>query len=53
MTKKDFEFVALLIAAAKDGVAPEKLAEYAVAKFEKANPRFDVDRFMTACGLDS
>ena len=51
MTKKHMEFVAALINASANGVAPEHLATMAAAKFAKENPRFDVDRFKRACGL--
>ena len=50
-TKKDFEFVAALISAARNGVPADALATLAAAKFAKDNPRFDSDRFKRACGL--
>ena len=49
MTKQHFEFVASLINAASNGVAPQHLATLAAAKFVQDNPRFDVDRYMAAC----
>jgi hypothetical protein len=51
MTKQHFEFVASLINAASNGVAPQHLAILAAAKFAKDNPRFDKPRFYDACGL--
>ena len=53
MTKQHFEFVASLINAANNGVAPAHLATLAAAKFTKDNPRFDKGRFYNACGLCS
>jgi hypothetical protein len=53
MTKKHFEFVAAIINAANNGVAPENLATLAAAKFEKENPRFDKQRFLNACNKGS
>ena len=50
MTKKHFEFVASIILAANNGVAPRHLALLAVAKFEQDSPRFDAERFLAACG---
>ena len=50
MTKKHFELVASLINAANQGAPASDLALLAVAKFEKDNPRFDAERFLTACG---
>lgn len=50
-TKKDFEFVAALISAARNGVPADALATLAAAKFAKDNPRFDSDRFKRACGM--
>ena len=49
MTKKQFEFVALLINAADKGVKAEHLAVMAAAHFAKGNPRFDEDKFFDAC----
>ena len=50
-TKKDFEFTAALINAARNGTPASVLATLAAAQFTKDNPRFDVDRFKRACGL--
>ena len=50
MTKKDFEFTAALIHAANNGAPASTLAMIAVAKFEQDNPRFNAERFLTACG---
>ncbi len=50
MTKQHFEFVASLINAANNGVAPAHLATLAAAKFAKDNPRFDEGKFLAACG---
>ena len=50
-TKKDFEFTAALISAARNGTPASVLATLAAAKFAKDNPRFDADRFKRACGL--
>ena len=50
-TKKDFEFTAALINAARNGVPADALATLAAAKFAEGNPRFDADRFKRACGL--
>ena len=50
-TKKDFEFTAALINAARNGTPASVLATLAAAKFAKDNPRFDADRFKRACGL--
>ena len=44
------EFVASLILAANNGVAPQHLATLAAAFFADANPRFDEARFLAACG---
>ena len=52
-TKKDFEFTAALINAANNGTPAAVLATLAAAHFAKDNPRFDVDRFKAACGVDS
>ena len=49
-TKRDFEFTAALIHAANNGTPASVLAMIAVAKFEQDNPRFDAERFLTACG---
>jgi len=51
-TKKDFEFVAALINAANNGTPAPVLATLAAAKFAEDNPRFDVDRFKAACGVE-
>ena len=51
MTKQHFEFVASLINAASNGVAPQHLAILAAAKFTEDNPRFDKAKFYSACGL--
>ena len=50
-TKKDFEFVAALINAARNGTPAPVLATLAAAQFSEGNPRFDADRFKRACGL--
>ena len=50
-TKKDFEFTAALINAARNGTPAAVLATLAAAQFAEGNPRFDVDRFKRACGL--
>ena len=50
MTKKHMEFVAALIHAANQGTPPSALATLAAARFAEDNPRFDVERFLTACG---
>tara|TARA_B100000959_G_C14452219_1_gene407340 strand:- start:71 stop:262 length:192 start_codon:yes stop_codon:yes gene_type:complete len=50
MTKKDFEFIASLISAANNGVDAAHLATLAAAYCERANPRFDTDKFLVACG---
>ena len=47
------EYIASLISAANNGVAPQHLAILAAAKFAKDNPRFDKGRFYNACGLMS
>ena len=52
-TKKDFEFTAALINAANNGTPAAVLATLAAAHFAKDNPRFDVDRFKAACGVDT
>ena len=51
VTKEHFEFTAALINAAANGTPAPVLATLAAAKFTKDNPRFDVDRFKTACGV--
>tara|TARA_Y100000310_G_scaffold278801_1_gene297526 strand:- start:16 stop:204 length:189 start_codon:yes stop_codon:yes gene_type:complete len=48
-TKANFEFVATLINAANNGVAPEHLATLAATKFAADNARFDEKRFRRAC----
>tara|TARA_Y100000310_G_scaffold339133_1_gene430866 strand:- start:414 stop:680 length:267 start_codon:yes stop_codon:yes gene_type:complete len=53
MTKKHLEFLASLINAANNGVAPAHLATLAAAYCAKDNPRFDSSRFFNACGLMS
>ena len=50
MTKKDFEFIASLINAADKGVDATHLATLAAAYCQRANPRFDTDIFLAACG---
>ena len=50
MTKKDFEFIAALIDAARNGVDAENLATLAAAYCAEQNPRFDKDKFLVACG---
>ena len=50
-TKKDFEFTAALINAARNGTPAAVLATLAAAQFAEGNPRFDADRFKRACGL--
>ena len=50
MTKQHFEFLASIINAAHNGVAPEHLATMAAAYCAKDNPRFDEARFLAACG---
>lgn len=58
MTKKDFELIARVIAnyrneipgtARKDNAASE-IAHRFAEELKKTNPRFDVDRFVKACG---
>ncbi len=51
-TKEHFEFTAALINAANNGTPASVLATLAAAKFAKDNPRFDIDRFKAACGVD-
>ena len=53
MTKQHFEFVAALISAVQDTNNRQMLATLASAKFSKENKRFDNDRFMTACNVQS
>ena len=50
-TKRNFEFTAALINAARNGTPASVLATLAAAQFAKDNPRFDADRFKRACGL--
>ncbi len=50
-TKKDFEFTAALINAARNGTPAAVLATLAAAHFAKDNPRFDPVRFKRACGV--
>ena len=52
MTKKDFEFVAALISAVRDFNDRQMLAILASAKFAKENPRFKVEKFMAAAGVN-
>ena len=52
-TKEHFEFTAALINAANNGTPASVLATLAAAKFVKDNPRFDIDRFKAACGVDN
>lgn len=55
MTKKDFEAVANIINQNRfEGTrkeACESIAQDFADMFAEANPRFDVDRFMAACGF--
>lgn len=57
MTKKDFEAVARAIASEAahcdhgQKFAVRMVASAIAAEFAQANPRFDRERFMTACGV--
>lgn len=52
MTKKDYELIASILRNAKTG---NWQIEYTIDVFAKAlegyNPRFDRDKFLTACGI--
>lgn len=48
MTRKDYEKIA---AAIKESREPMALVNLLMDVFEKDNPRFDRERFLTACGL--
>ena len=52
MTKKDFTLIANVIrdTTADESVKKELALNFA-AEFQKENPRFDVVRFVRACGL--
>ena len=52
-TKEHFEFTAALINAANNGTPAFALATLAAAKFAKDNPRFDEERFFSACGFEN
>lgn len=59
MTKKDYELIAAAFAEARDEMAdhPGRIAGSAqvarrlASALRSTNPRFDRDRFLTACGL--
>ena len=48
-TRKDFEFVSKIIATLADAEAREAVAGQLADHFEKSNPRFQRDKFLTAC----
>ena len=52
MTKKDFEFIASLIDASRNGVNADHLAILAAAYCAEVNPRFDEKRFLAACNVE-
>jgi len=52
MTKKHFEFVAQLISQVKDIENRNELAMEANARFSFDNPRFDEQKFFSACKVD-
>lgn len=57
MTKKDYELIAEHIKEAPKGVFNEFYREAFVCgladKLKNDNPKFDRDKFLTACGIDT
>ena len=56
MTKKHFEAIARIINDVRDEnfrgeAATEEIANRLGEFFKSENPRFDLDRFLTACGF--
>lgn len=51
MTKKDFELIANILRDNREGaeVTIDTLAEHFACAFTYTNPRFDAERFITAC----
>lgn len=58
MTRKHFEAIAFLFRSAyceteHEAETVRNLAENMAAMFKRENPRFDIERFLTACGFDN
>lgn len=51
-TKKHFKAIAEVIRNAKALNTPDDIAHAFAAMLAKQNPRFDLARFLTACGVD-
>lgn len=50
MTRKHFKMVAQVVSAIDDlGIRKETALNFA-SEFQKENPRFDIERFIKACG---
>lgn len=53
MTKSDFELIAEVVRFSDlSGDQKKELADQFAAKLSRTNPRFDADRFVTACLSD-
>jgi hypothetical protein len=52
MTKKHFEHAALIVRAMQDRVLARIVAQYYIELFDSFNPRFDMLRFLRACGIE-
>ena len=51
LTRKDFIKMAAEIAAMPNRDDAKRLADYVAKVSKTSNARFDINRFMTACGL--
>ena len=50
MTKKHFQMVAQVVSAIDNGDTRSEVALNFASEFQKENPRFDINRFLKACG---
>jgi hypothetical protein len=52
MTKKHFQLVANVVSAIDDMDIRKETALNFASEFQKENPRFDITRFIEACGVN-
>ena len=50
MTKKHFQLVANVVSASDDMDIRRETSLNFASEFQKENPRFDIERFIKACG---
>ena len=50
MTKKHFVMIAQVVSAIDDSDMRSEVALNFASEFQKENPRFDISRFLKACG---